>query len=153
MVINISRASLVLLSEVFFIKIPKLISRVATLMCTVTITSLRKASWLCIRDFLKLWGAIACINHWLRVKRKLFSGRLEFLFGPPQVPGEPVGAPNSSVEAGKPPRPHPSNSQGHDCTAAAKTTADHNTQIPCVGQVQQRCTSSHPTWTPSLGPA
>ena len=49
-------------------------------------------------------------------KRKIFPGRLGFLFGTPQVPGEALGTPNPPVKARQPPRPHLPNLQGLHCT-------------------------------------
>ena len=48
-------------------------------------------------------------------KRKIFPGRLEFLFGTPQVPGEALGTRNPPVKARQPPRPHLPNLQGLPC--------------------------------------
>ena len=54
--------------------------------------------------------------HWLRGRKQIFSGRLGFLFGPPQVPGEALCTRNLSVEARQPPRPLSPNLKGHLCS-------------------------------------
>ena len=56
--------------------------------------------------------------HWLRGRKQIFSGRLGFLFGPPQVPGEALCTRNLSVEARQPPRPLSPNLKGHLCIRA-----------------------------------